>query len=1118
MCSGFPTLWIAVAFLWTAAGGALADGRSAGGALAGGALADGGSAGGASADSSWHIEGIDRAPVAPGAYTTVSFRVANSGAVSASVLARVRLPAGWWAVTPVRSLALEPQTAVVVPFSVRSDPHARADSTYPLGLTLTDEHGRFLAAGTRNMQLVPTSSLRVRGLLPPRRACPGDRVDLGFRVINEGNVTVSPRIEVETVPVCPVEIFGGGEPLEPGRSAAVTARVHVRESLRPGQPVVVEVRVATRQDGELARERVRMPLDAPRIRVPTYRRLPTEVQTYHERTGDGRNLLGLRLNTGGRIGPDTQSHLDLHLLSGDRTGAEEGWRRHRLRLDLARRAWKATAGDLQRSFSDLTLRTLWGRGLAATWERERTRLAVVGMDDRDPHVKTTYALAVRHQPGHDWSLDGEWSLQREPAGLVGGRGNRSLLATRAAYDHDPFGVSLTGAGSVRAEDGHRRWGRAAQLRASHQRPGLKTQLRAYAGSREFAGANRDRDGWFAHLRWTPRLGSSPGVGGRRRSHRPLSIWVSHDAQRGVDASSQEETTKRTRRLRGGGQLAWGPLPSVEVTAGHERVRREAREEDLTRRDLQVSAWETIGRIMVTGFTQWGDIADHSLDRTRPQRGWGLSAGGRAGRLHGTLRWSAEEEYLPETGQQRRRRNLTGDLMWSHPRGRWLVGLGVSSRRDRLSGGGEGVSSAPQEERMLRPCLEWRVRPGLTLRYEQTLREEDGTFGTETARLQLTWASDAGLPVVWQPLRAGIAGIVFVDENLDGRPDPGETAVADVAVILEGRQFVTDQEGRFENEELEPGVYWLDLNPHTLPPDLVPLRSFPMTVTIDPGQTQEVWIPLARATSLFGVVYRDRDHNGRRSPGEPGVRSVLVELRGADGPPRNAQTDETGAFRFQGMVPGSYRVELAHEWLPREWTVTGEEGVTLEVSAGGSPDPIAFGIAPEEKPIIRTYSSGEPSSGFQDTAPAYSPAPSRSPHERPEGALEKRSEPDAPRRVLRKAVSTGVLDREPCGIGDRFATDVRTIYFFTEIANPGGRGYIEHVWYYRDEEMARVLVPVGGPTWRTWSSKHMLPEWTGSWRVQVVDEEGRVLAEHGFEYGEATPNAAPNAAPNTADRG
>ena len=56
----------------------------------------------------------------------------------------------------------------------------------------------------------------------------------------------------------------------------------------------------------------------------------------------------------------------------------------------------------------------------------------------------------------------------------------------------------------------------------------------------------------------------------------------------------------------------------------------------------------------------------------------------------------------------------------------------------------------------------------------------------------------------------------------------------------------------------------------------------------------------------------------------------------------------------------------------------------------------------------------------------------------------------------------------------------------------------HAWYHEGETRARVDLPVGSLSWRTWSSKRILPSWTGRWEVKVLDAEGTVLGAAAFE--------------------
>lgn len=103
-------------------------------------------------------------------------------------------------------------------------------------------------------------------------------------------------------------------------------------------------------------------------------------------------------------------------------------------------------------------------------------------------------------------------------------------------------------------------------------------------------------------------------------------------------------------------------------------------------------------------------------------------------------------------------------------------------------------------------------------------------------------------------------------------------------------------------------------------------------------------------------------------------------------------------------------------------------------------------------------------------------------------------------VARATFTTGIQDREPVDQITTLTTDKDKIYFFTDIRNMSGH-IVKHRWEYNGKTMAEVEFGVGGPRWRVWSSKSLLPQWTGEWKVSVVDEAGKVLSESSFTYAE-----------------
>lgn len=97
--------------------------------------------------------------------------------------------------------------------------------------------------------------------------------------------------------------------------------------------------------------------------------------------------------------------------------------------------------------------------------------------------------------------------------------------------------------------------------------------------------------------------------------------------------------------------------------------------------------------------------------------------------------------------------------------------------------------------------------------------------------------------------------------------------------------------------------------------------------------------------------------------------------------------------------------------------------------------------------------------------------------------------------------TDVENRELVGTDITFTSDIGTVYCFTHITGAQDSTEIAHVWYYQNEEQARVNLQVRSSDWRTWSSKRILPSWVGDWDVRVEDAEGNVLGSSSFVINE-----------------
>ncbi len=103
-------------------------------------------------------------------------------------------------------------------------------------------------------------------------------------------------------------------------------------------------------------------------------------------------------------------------------------------------------------------------------------------------------------------------------------------------------------------------------------------------------------------------------------------------------------------------------------------------------------------------------------------------------------------------------------------------------------------------------------------------------------------------------------------------------------------------------------------------------------------------------------------------------------------------------------------------------------------------------------------------------------------------------------VVRAYVCKGIEQSEPTEAGKSFVPEADgflRLCCFSEVGGADATDTVFHVWYWGDREMARVSLAVKGSRWRTWSTKKIVDEWRGEWRVDVTDADGFVLSSLEF---------------------
>jgi hypothetical protein len=132
-----------------------------------------------------------------------------------------------------------------------------------------------------------------------------------------------------------------------------------------------------------------------------------------------------------------------------------------------------------------------------------------------------------------------------------------------------------------------------------------------------------------------------------------------------------------------------------------------------------------------------------------------------------------------------------------------------------------------------------------------------------------------------------------------------------------------------------------------------------------------------------------------------------------------------------------------------------------------------------------------SSGFAAVLARAQPVPE------PASVPETETEPSRLPSVVAQ-FTTAIEDRAPVDQVTFVSNAIGTIYLYSDLRGLEGQ-IVTHRWLYGGETKAEVRFEVRGPRWRVWSSKDLLPDWVGDWTVEIVGENGEVIAAETFTY-------------------
>ncbi len=100
-------------------------------------------------------------------------------------------------------------------------------------------------------------------------------------------------------------------------------------------------------------------------------------------------------------------------------------------------------------------------------------------------------------------------------------------------------------------------------------------------------------------------------------------------------------------------------------------------------------------------------------------------------------------------------------------------------------------------------------------------------------------------------------------------------------------------------------------------------------------------------------------------------------------------------------------------------------------------------------------------------------------------------------VSRLEVAADIEGKEPAGVAESFPASTDTVFCFLEATDIAEDTEIAFAWFYDEQEVALVTLPLyQGERWRTFSSKRLAGR-KGLWRVELRDASGSTVKAVSF---------------------
>ncbi|HBR13989.1 MAG TPA: hypothetical protein DD723_00390 [Candidatus Omnitrophica bacterium] len=183
------------------------------------------------------------------------------------------------------------------------------------------------------------------------------------------------------------------------------------------------------------------------------------------------------------------------------------------------------------------------------------------------------------------------------------------------------------------------------------------------------------------------------------------------------------------------------------------------------------------------------------------------------------------------------------------------------------------------------------------------------------------------PFSWNP-KGVVEGVVFEDNNGNMKQDQGEEGIRDVRIKIGNREAVTDPQGHYETTIRAKRVQ-VGVDIETIPDGYVFSTPVSTEVGIIPHKRQNVDFGLTTHSSIYGVIFYDKDQNGKPDPGDEFISRTKIVLDDMEA----EISDFEGTYFFKNIQPGKHTITIDLNSLPMEFLPLIKLKNEIDVSEG-----------------------------------------------------------------------------------------------------------------------------------------------------------------------------------------